>query len=73
MPEEENKEIKKFNPEDSLNSVKDRIKDVFVSLIPDEQWNAMIEEFMNKNSGKILADMLGRFISQALANARYKM
>lgn len=73
MPEEENKEIKKFNPEDSLNSVKDRIKDVFVSLIPDEQWNAMIEEFMNKNSGKILADMLGRFISKAVANARYKM
>lgn len=140
MPKEENKEIKKFNQEDALNSVKDRIKDAFVSLIPDDQWNAMVkkeideyfkevdsgynynnqrrtskfqldvhqvlteevkksakeylttnfqvmcgsadgatavnkmvEEFMIKNSGKILADMLAGQVSIILQNAGYRM
>lgn len=35
---------KEFNTNDALNSIKDRIKDVYVSLIPEEQWNEMVKK-----------------------------
>lgn len=41
-------DIKKFNAEEAMNSVKDKIKDAFVSLIPDEQWNEMVKTEVNK-------------------------
>ena len=34
-------EIKKFDVNEAMLNVKDRIKDAFVSLIPDEQWNVI--------------------------------
>jgi hypothetical protein len=36
--------IKPFNAEDALKSVRERIKDSFVSLIPDEQWEQMVKK-----------------------------
>ena len=48
---ENNKEVKPFNANDVMQSVKDKIKASFVGLIPDEQWEAMvkkeIDEFIN--------------------------
>jgi FKBP-type peptidyl-prolyl cis-trans isomerase (trigger factor) len=40
----ENQEIKKFDANEALKSVKEKIKDSFVSLIPDEQWNEMVKK-----------------------------
>ena len=37
-------EIKQFNADEALKSVKEKIKDSFVSLIPDEQWNEMVQK-----------------------------
>ncbi len=37
-------EIKKFDPNAAMASVKEKIKDSFVSLIPDEQWNDMVKK-----------------------------
>lgn len=36
-------EIEKFDPSTLMQGVKDRIKSTFVSLIPDEQWNHMVD------------------------------
>lgn len=36
-------EIEKFKPENIMQTVKDRIKATFVSLIPDEKWNEMVK------------------------------
>jgi len=129
-------EIKKFDVNEAMLNVKDRIKDAFVSLIPDEQWNEMVkkeidsyflvreegygergrsssftktvhsvlelevkervktyltenfnnvwydsgvpvcnakvEEFISKNAGKILTDMIGGTMQQILANAGFR-
>lgn len=50
MPEE----IQKFDPSTLMQGVKDRIKATFVSLIPDEQWDAMVQKeidsFFDPNS-----------------------
>jgi len=37
-------EIKKFDANDAMKSVKEKIRDSFVSLIPDEQWNEMVKK-----------------------------
>ena len=37
-------EVTKFDATEALKSVKERIKDAFVSLIPDEQWNEMVKK-----------------------------
>ena len=37
-------EVAKFDATEALKSVKERIKDAFVSLIPDEQWNEMVKK-----------------------------
>ena len=37
-------ELQKFDPAQLMNGVRDRIKSTFVSLIPDEQWEAMIQK-----------------------------
>ena len=130
-------EITKFNVEDAIKSIKDKIKDAFVTLIPDEQWNDMVkkeinayfletdddyyhrkktssftadvhkilqeevnervkkylsdnfntvwdnngrpvcdlkvEEFITKNAGKILADMIGAQFQAALCSAGYNI
>lgn len=42
------KEVKKFDANDAMLSVKERIKDAFVSLIPDEQWNEMVQKEIHK-------------------------
>ena len=48
------KEIEKFDPSKLMDGVKDRIKSTFVSLIPDEMWNAMVEkEIYIFTTGKI--------------------
>src|SRR6478609_7514861 len=39
-------EIQKFDPSTLMQGVRDRIKATFVSLIPDEQWNQMVETEM---------------------------
>ncbi len=130
-------ELKPFDATEALKSVKEKIKDSFVSLIPDEQWNDMVkkevdsyfqakeegyghrgysssftrdvhnllqkevevrvkkylqsefnevwhndgvsvcnekvEEFITKNAGKILSDMIGGTIQMALSQAGYRM
>ncbi len=134
-------ESKEFNPNDALDAIKSRIKDVYVSLIPEEQWNEMvkneidryfkrgdspnaygnssslkvsnfahdvhavlmeetkrrtreylqnnftqqwdqngvprcnqlIEEMITKNSGKILADMIGGIFQNSIAQAGYRI
>lgn len=45
---EESKEVEKFNPQDLMQGVKDKIKATFVSLIPDDQWEQMVETEVNK-------------------------
>ena len=35
--------IKTFDPNDALASVRERIKDAFVSLIPEDRWGAMVK------------------------------
>lgn len=37
-------EVTKFDATEALKSVKERIKEAFVSLIPDEQWNEMVKK-----------------------------
>lgn len=37
-------ETKKFDPADAMLSVKEKIKDSFVSLIPEEQWNETVKK-----------------------------
>lgn len=37
-------EIEKFDPSKLMDGVKDRIKATFVSLIPDELWDSMVEK-----------------------------
>ena len=37
-------EIEKFDPSKLMEGVKDRIKATFVSLIPDDQWEKMVEK-----------------------------
>ena len=37
-------EVTKFDATEALKSVKEKIKDAFVSLIPDEQWNEMVKK-----------------------------
>ena len=39
-----NESVKPFDANDALKSVKDRMKDSFVTLIPDEQWEQMIKK-----------------------------
>ena len=41
---EDNKFVEKFDPSKMMEGVKDRIKATFVSLIPDEAWNQMVEK-----------------------------
>lgn len=40
-------EIEKFDPSKLMQGVKDRIKATFVSLIPDEQWEQMVQKEIN--------------------------
>ena len=37
-------QIEKFDPSKLMDGVKDRIKATFVSLIPDDAWNSMVEK-----------------------------
>lgn len=37
-------EVTKFDATEALKSVKERIKEAFVSLIPDKQWNEMVKK-----------------------------
>lgn len=39
--------VQKFDPSTLMQGVKDRIKSEFVSLIPDEQWNEMVQKEIN--------------------------
>jgi len=41
---EETKQIQKFDPAQLMQGVRDRIKSTFVSLIPDDQWEAMVKK-----------------------------
>ena len=36
-------DVVKFDATEALKSVKEKIKDAFVSLIPDDQWNGMVK------------------------------
>ena len=36
-------EVVKFDAQAALKNVKDKIKDAFVSLIPDDQWDSMVK------------------------------
>lgn len=48
-------QIEKFDPSKLMDGVKDRIKATFVSLIPDDAWNSMVEkELYVFTTGKIL-------------------
>ena len=37
-------EIQKFDPNSLMQGVRDKIKSSFVDLIPDEQWNQMVQK-----------------------------
>ena len=37
-------DLQKFDPSQLMQGVKDRVKATFVSLIPDEQWEGMIQK-----------------------------
>lgn len=51
----ENQQIEKFDPVKLMEGVRDRIKSTFVSLIPDEMWNQMVEkEIYIFTTGKIV-------------------
>jgi hypothetical protein len=39
-----NEEIQKFDPSTLMQGVKDRIKSTFVSLVPDGQWDTMVQK-----------------------------
>ena len=41
-------DVVKFDATEALKSVKEKIKDAFVSLIPDEQWNSMVKAEIDK-------------------------
>ena len=48
-------QIEKFDPSKLMDGVKDRIKATFVSLIPDDAWNSMVEkELYVFTTGKII-------------------
>lgn len=48
-------QVEKFDPSKLMEGVKDRIKATFVSLIPDDAWNNMIEkELYIFTTGKII-------------------
>ena len=48
-------QIEKFDPSKLMEGVKDRIKSTFVSLIPDEMWEQMVEkEIYIFTTGKIV-------------------
>lgn len=50
-----NQQVEKFDPSRLMEGVKDRIKSTFVSLIPDEMWNQMVEkEIYIFTTGKIV-------------------
>ncbi len=44
---EPNTQVEKFDPSTLMQGVKDRIKAQFVSLIPDDQWEIMIQKEVN--------------------------
>ena len=43
-----NKTVEKFNPATLMQGVRDRIKATFVSLIPDNEWDIMVEKEVNE-------------------------
>lgn len=45
-------EIKKWNPEDAINSIKDRIRAEFVQMIPAEQFTEMVRSVVNSYTTK---------------------
>jgi len=45
---EDNKEIKKFNPEDLIEKLRERTKASIIELVPDEQWQSMTENMVNQ-------------------------
>ena len=48
-------QIEKFDPSKLMDGVRDRIKATFVSLIPDDAWNSMVEkELYVFTTGKII-------------------
>jgi hypothetical protein len=58
-------EIKQFDASQAMQSVKERIKDAFVSLIPDEQWQEMVqkevESYFRKESEGYRTEQTSRF------------
>ena len=44
METNEYKQVEKFDPSKLMEGVKDRIKSTFVSLIPDDMWEKMVEK-----------------------------
>ena len=47
-------EIKTFDATEALKSVKERIKDSFVSLIPEAQWNEMVKKEVDKQEERYI-------------------
>lgn len=41
-------QIKSFDANEAMKSVREKIKDSFVSLIPDEQWNQMVKKELDE-------------------------
>lgn len=44
----ENTELKPFNPQDIMQGVRDKIKASFVDLIPEEHWNQLVQNEIDK-------------------------
>ena len=65
-------QIEKFDPSKLVDGVKDRIKATFVSLIPDDAWNSMVEkELYVFTTGKIVAHH-DYYCTDSDGNACYK-
>lgn len=71
-------ELTKFNPQDIMQGVRDKIKASFVELIPEEHWNQMVQtevdSFFQKNIKLDQYDSRNRYVSsfEMMLNAELK-
>lgn len=74
-------QIEKFDPSTLMQGVKDRIKATFVSLIPDAQWEIMVQKeidaFFNETQKIIFSerkkDVEGRYHTENYATVEIQM
>jgi len=67
-------DVVKFNPQQLTQKLKDKIKDTFIELIPDEEWNKLVEsevnEFFNQSTKLGIAER-DRYKEGSWTSTRY--